>query len=227
MKSRRITEGFNGGKGRTNFRWIGFVASRYVSKGHRTSPAPVLAILGISTGVLALTVIIAVMNGFQLGFIESILEISSYHIRIEDFSPGREGEIGSRIRELPGISSVIPFREFHGLLRGERGGGQAVVIRGLPEDAPAQDPGMAAQLEFEAGSFDLRGERSLLLGAELARRLGARPGDEVRLISISGLFPEDAEAEDSLFTVSGIFRSGFYEYDLSWGFINLDKAEKL
>jgi lipoprotein-releasing system permease protein len=176
---------------------------------------------------LALTVIIAVMNGFQLGFIESILEISSYHIRVAAFSPGREGEIRSRIRELPGVSSVIPFREFHGLLRGERGGGQAVVIRGLPEDAPAQDPGMAAKLEFEAGSFDLRGEHSLLLGAELARRLGVRPGDAVRLISVSGLFPEDAGAEDSLFVVTGIFRSGFYEYDLSWGFISLDNAEKL
>jgi lipoprotein-releasing system permease protein len=202
------------------------VASRYVSKGHRISPAPVLAILGISTGVLALTVIIAVMNGFQLGFIESILEISSYHVRVEALAPGREGDIRRRIRELPGVISAVPFREFHGLLRGQTGGGQAAVIRGLPEDALAWDPGMAAKLEFEAGSFDLRGERSLLLGAELARRLRLYLGDEVTLISVSGLFPEEAEPEDSLFTVTGIFRSGFYEYDLGWGFINLADAEK-
>jgi lipoprotein-releasing system permease protein len=176
---------------------------------------------------LALTVIIAVMNGFQLGFIESILEISSYHIRVEGFPPGREEEIRRLIRELPGVSAAVPFREFQGILRSERGGGQAVVIRGIPEDTLAQDPGMAAKMEFEAGSFDLRGERSLLLGAELARRLRVYPGDEVSLISISGLFPGEAAAEDSLFTVTGIFRSGFYEYDLSWGFINPDSAAKL
>ncbi|MDR3138281.1 MAG: ABC transporter permease [Treponema sp.] len=211
----------------TNLKWVGFVASRYVSKGHRISPAPVLAILGISTGVLALTVIIAVMNGFQLGFIESILEISSYHVRVEALPPGGEGDIRRRIRELPGIISAVPFREFHGLLRGEAGGGQAAVIRGLPEDALAWDPGMAAKLEFEAGSFDIRGERSLLLGAELARRLRLYLGDEVTLISVSGLFPEEAEAADSLFTVTGIFRSGFYEYDLGWGFISLADAEKI
>jgi lipoprotein-releasing system permease protein len=167
------------------------------------------------------------MNGFQLGFIESILEISSYHVRVETFSPGQEEEIAGRIRELPGISSALPFREFHGLLRGERSGGQAVVIRGIPGNAPDLDPAMAAKLEFEAGSFELRGERSLLLGAELARRLRVRTGDEVSLVSVSGLFPEEASVEDSLFTVRGIFRSGFYEYDTSWGFISLDSSERL
>jgi lipoprotein-releasing system permease protein len=227
MKKAGSPGGFKGKALLTNLKWIGFVASRYVSKGHRISPAPVLAILGISTGVLALTVIIAVMNGFQLGFIESILEISSYHIQVESFPPGREGEISGRIRKLPGIAAVVPFREFHGLFRGGLGGGQAAVIRGLPPDAMEQDPGMAGKLEFEAGSFDIRGNRSLLLGAELARRLRVRLGDELSLISISGLFPDDASAEDSLFTVTGIFRSGYYEYDLGWGFINLAAAEAL
>ncbi|MDR2079964.1 MAG: ABC transporter permease, partial [Treponema sp.] len=75
--------------------WIGFVAIRYFRGRRRNtnSPAPVLAILGIATGVLALTVILAVMNGFQLGFIESILEISSYHLRIEPFPQGERGEL--------------------------------------------------------------------------------------------------------------------------------------
>jgi lipoprotein-releasing system permease protein len=61
-------------------KWIWFVASRYIFKGRFNSP--VLSVLGIAVGVLALIVIIAVMNGFQLGFIESILEISSYHLRL-------------------------------------------------------------------------------------------------------------------------------------------------
>ena len=42
-----------------------------------------LSILGIAVGVMTLTVVLAVMNGFQLGFIESIVEISSYHLQCQ------------------------------------------------------------------------------------------------------------------------------------------------
>ena len=51
-----------------------------------------LAILGVAVGVMALTAVMGVMNGFQLGFIESILEISSYHLQIRGFddSPAAE-----------------------------------------------------------------------------------------------------------------------------------------
>ncbi|MDR1617611.1 MAG: hypothetical protein LBS06_01030, partial [Treponema sp.] len=89
-------------------RWIGFVAARYVSRGRRNSPSPVLAILGIATGVLALTVILAVMNGFQLGFIESILEISSCHLRVESFPAERAEDLAERIRAVPGTLAAVP-----------------------------------------------------------------------------------------------------------------------
>ncbi|GHU54018.1 hypothetical protein FACS189496_5590 [Bacilli bacterium] len=56
----------NGAK-KNSLGWIGFVASRYVRRGRQNSPSPILAILGIATGVLALIIILAVMNGFQPG----------------------------------------------------------------------------------------------------------------------------------------------------------------
>jgi lipoprotein-releasing system permease protein len=198
-----------------------------------------LAVLGIATGVLALTVILAVMNGFQLGFIESILEIASYHIRVEEPVPeAAEPKDPSSLQDvmfplsgLPGIGSVTPMREFYGLVRGNRGEPQVALIRGLPPDVLEHDQGMAEKLVFEAGSFDLRTEGSLLLGAELARRLSVGLGDEITLVSVAGLLGDDPEASaaatDSSLTVRGIFRSGFYEYDLGWGFINLDTAETL
>ncbi|GHV50245.1 hypothetical protein AGMMS49579_03520 [Spirochaetia bacterium] len=216
----------NTGKG--SLGWIGFVAGRYVRRGRKNSPSPILAILGIATGVLALIIILAVMNGFQLGFIESILEISSYHLRAEEFPPERAAEIGDRIRSLNGISSVLPFREFQGLIRGRRTAQHGVVIRGIPADALLRDAGMAAKLEFESGSFDLENDHSILLGTELARALSVRLGDEITLFSIAGLFAEeDNSASVNSFTVTGIFRSGFYEYDLGWGFINPETSEAL
>jgi lipoprotein-releasing system permease protein len=85
-------------------------------------------------------------------------------------------------------------------------------------------------MEFEDGGFFIEGGRSIVLGRELARRLYAKVGDEITLVSVSGLFSGDDsenEADDSLFTVTGIYRSGFYEYDLSWGFINIASAAEL
>ena len=218
--------------------WIGFVAFRYF-RGRRkngNSPAPVLAILGIATGVLALTVILAVMNGFQLGFIESILEISSYHLRIESFPSGAGGEaLREKLSALPVSLAAVPFREIQGIARGRQRGIHGIAARGLPADALERDFGMAGKLVFEAGSFSLEDRSSILLGAELARRLDAAVGDWIALVSVSadmgdlfaGEAGEDGGADNSQFQVKGIFRSGFYEYDLGWAFISLERAGEI
>jgi lipoprotein-releasing system permease protein len=212
------------------FSWIGFVASRYVGRGRKNSPAPVLAILGIATGVLALIVILAVMNGFQLGFIESILEISSYHIRLENFDMRSAGLLEEEIMKLPGIGAAVPFREFQGLARGKRGGQQAALVRGLKPDAIEKDPGFAARLDFEEGGFDITGDRDILLGSELARRLGVHLGDEVNIFSIPSILAGSGGEEDAaagFFRVRGVFRTGFYEYDLGWAYININSVEDI
>jgi lipoprotein-releasing system permease protein len=244
--------------------WVGFAAGRLAAK-KRGAPLPVLSVLGIAVGVLALTVIISVMNGFQLGFIESILEISSYYIRLEypppiDLSesapagiPSGENEpadwpIIKNIKTLPAVKAAVPFRELQALIRG--GWGQyAVLIRGLYPNACEEDPGMAEKLIFEEGSFDLEENDSILLGAELAARLRVGLYDTVQIISINGtssfaaILPgasnasnasgaspsddSDEPADESLFTIRGIFRSGFYEYDLGWSFVNFEKAGEM
>jgi lipoprotein-releasing system permease protein len=235
--------------------WVGFAAGRLAAK-KRGAPMPVLSILGIAVGVLALTVIISVMNGFQLGFIESILEISSYYIRCEypaDKNDSMDAPIDEpiiqKIKTLPNVKAAVPFRELQALIRG--GWGQhAVLIRGLYPKACEEDPGMAERLIFEEGSFDLEDGDSILLGAELAARLRVGLYDTVQIISINGtnsiaaFLPgisggtnnadgaspaddSDEPADESHFTVRGIFRSGFYEYDLGWSFVNFEKAGEL
>jgi len=165
------------------------------------------------------------MNGFQLGFIESILEISSYHLRAGPVAAAKEAEaavLADVVLDIPGVEAAVPFQEFQALVRGRRGGQYAALVRGLPADALQRDTGMARRLEFEEGSFDLGNERNILLGAELLRRLGLRMGDEITLFSISSLFDEDAGL--LTFTIAGVFRTGFYEYDTGWAFVNIKSA---
>jgi len=204
-------------------RWIGFVAGRYVTRGRKNSPMPVFSVLGIATGVLALTVIIAVMNGFQLGFIESILEISSCHVRIEGLKP--DARILDELRAVPDVLSVLPFEEINVLLRGNSSSLRGALIRGVPPDALTIDPGLASKLEMEEGFFDLGDPSGIVLGREMARHLLVDSGDAINLLSISGGIRE--EESNRNYRVTGIFRSGFYEYDLGWAFINIDAAAGL
>jgi len=209
----------------TAMRWIGFVAGRYVSKGRRNSPTPVFSVLGIATGVLALTVIIAVMNGFQLGFIESILEISSCHVRIEGLKSAANVELMNELRSVPGVLSVLPFDEINVLLKGRGASPRGALIRGVPFDALVTDPGLASRLEMEEGSFDLADRSNIVIGVELARHLLVGIGDEISLLSITGGIRE--EESNRAYIVTGIFRSGFYEYDLGWAFMSIDTAAEL
>jgi lipoprotein-releasing system permease protein len=213
-----------------SFRWIWFIASRFIFRKQGKNPSPVLSILGIAIGVFALIVIITVMNGFQLGFIESILEVSSYHMRAGPLSYDVAENAGAAVTEFPEVAAAVPFREFQALLRGRRGGQQSAIVRGLPPDALKRDSAMAARLVFEEGSFDLSAGRNILLGAELARRMGTSIGSEVSLFSIPSIFSaaSDEENEDAslqVFTVKGIFRTGYYEYDMNWAFVNINSAE--
>ena len=207
-------------------RWICFVAARYVFKSRKNSASLLLSMLGIATGVLALTIIISVMNGFQIGFIESILEISSYHLRLDGF-PAQHAD---KLRALPEVTSVLPFRETSVLLRGRQANPRSALIRGVPPEALELDSGLDKKLYIEDGSFDLENTRSILIGTELARFLSVREGQQVNLLSISdGFFTTDSDEENSnsFYTVSGIFRSGFYEYDLGWAFVNLDAITEI
>ncbi|GMO48822.1 MAG: ABC transporter permease [Termitinemataceae bacterium] len=210
-------------------RWVMFVASRFIKNEKKSSTSTVLSVLGIGVGVMALTVIIAVMNGFQLGFIESILEISSYHVRINSFPLDNKALLG-KITKISDFESAVQFKELKGILRTRNpmrlSEQSACVVRGLPPNVRALDEGMAGQLDFEAGSFDLNRERSILLGSEAASSMGLDIGDEVDFWTISSGAPlsELAASENSNFTVTGIFRSGYYEYDLSWAFIRLNEA---
>lgn len=206
------------------FRWISFIALRYLShsKKRRTSSASVssrFAIGGIAIGVFALIIVIGIMNGFQMGFIESILEISSFHIRIELPAGYPPPEL-----HHPAIRSSLPFTEFQAILKGRSTKQQVALVRGLPANASELDSTMVQALQIQRGAFDIQEQNAIVLGAELARSLALRLGDRVSLASITGDLLAETKPELDTFIVTGIFRSNFYEFDSTWAFINMDRA---
>lgn len=199
-------------------RWILYVALRFAtadSKG-RSALTTVLSTLGIALGVTALTVILAVMNGFQLGYIESILEVSSAHVRVS--GPMEQLE---QLTSIPGVRSAYTFAEGQTLFAGSNHRQQGVLLRSLPADILQRDPAFSKAVTPVAGQFSLDQNGIVLLGSELARSLGVGVGDTVTLVAVSGgadtsLFPE----QGNILTVRGLFRTGYLEIDSTYAFIS-------
>ena len=200
--------------------------------------APLLAVAGVAIGTATLLVVLAVMNGFQLGSIEAILEVGSYHVRVTtEPAAAADPELRARLAAVDGVTSVVPFSEFPALARGaQRMAGQrparGLLVRVLPPDVLDLDPEFARRVALVAGTFELDSPGAIVIGAELAARLGVLPGDPVEVVTLGDdalrvgpgatLQPRRAE-----WRVRGVFRSGHYDYDLRRAFIGPFTARTL
>ncbi len=208
-------------------KWIFFTAFRYFrtkgkSRGFTTS---ILSVLGISVGVIAIISVIGVMNGFQLGFIEDILEIRSYHLRLTFTEDSTETENAvEQIKQIDNVKAVLPFLDIQVIAEGYFEDFEVASLRGVPPDVERLDPDLVKQLSLIRGSMDLRQHRNIILGSEIARSLGVGIDDTVTVYALSGDSFSDLQPESEDFVITGIFKSGYYEFDSSMGFIRMDDA---
>ena len=207
-------------------RFISFMGFRYFRSRRRGAggTSTVLAILGVAVGVMALTAVMGVMNGFQLGFIESILEISSYHVQIRGFNDPPAAETLDSLRRLPEVRSAVPFTEHQVIIEGKYREPRGCLIRGLPVDVPGLDPSFFQTLELVSGEFALDQPATIVLGVELSRHLGVGVGDGVSILSLQGASLGQLEPANRFYQVVGLFRSGYYEFDLGWAFFSLEEG---
>ena len=209
-------------------RWISAVSRRFarVDRKGRSAVTSRLATLGISFGVMTLTVVMSVMNGFQMSFIDAILEVSSYHLRAVDVPAEEESALVVACEADSHIRSCLPFYEAQALMTGEKGGALAVNLRAADEAIYYQDQGFKNQLKMLSGQFDFSEPDSIVLGSSLARNLGVRVGSEVNLLVMSGGSDVDLFSSDRIFTVSGIFTTGYSEINNSYAFVGTESATK-
>lgn len=204
--------------------WILYVSGRFgsVDRRGRSAVTSLFSTLGIAFGAMTLTVILAVMNGFQQGSIRSILETNSYHVRVS-----APAEAAQDIAEIKGVRAAVPFRDIQALAVGNFARQSPCVLRALPPEVTKMDPEFAEEARIVSGSFDLSGERSVVLGYELARLLSVRIGDSINLAAVAGgaeadLFPLDGELE-----VTGLFKTGYYAQDVGYAFISDESGRRL
>ncbi len=216
-------------------KWTFYTALRYFRnrrKGRKITISRISTI-GIGIGVMAIISVLGVMNGFQIGFIEAILNITSFHVRVEPDIGAAETGLGAasgmidevlygRIRGLPGVESVLPLKETQGMASGVFSSPLAVALMGVPAEAGALDPLFLSHLSIVSGSFDLSGSHSIVMGAQLAFSLGVECGDHVEVSSLSGEQGKPLAVSTESFLVRGIFESGYYQYDSTLAIVPLD-----
>ena len=220
-----------------------FLAARYLRAKRRQAVVGVvtaISVAGVAAGVAALVIALAITNGMKRDLQDRLLG-SSAHVSlmrveadgIRDWRP-----LLDRLRQVPHVTAAAPgIYEEVMVSHGPRAG--FALVKGI---LPNQErtvsnildsvvSGSARDLD-PAPDTDSAGSSAtpaLVLGADLAAQIGVQVGDQVVVTSpqgelnpIIGLVPKF-----QTFRVTGLFRSGFYQYDSSMAFMRLADAQRL
>lgn len=187
-----------------------------------------ISVVGIAVSVAVLIVVLSVMNGFEHEVRNRILSVLSHGSitglqgRLSDWTL-IEGIAGTDDR----VVGSAPFISGQGMLVGESGAA-GIELRGILPSAEAQVSG-ATELVVEGSMEALQPSSwNIVLGSELARRLGVSIGDKVVLLTPQGtVTPAGLLPRMRRFEVGGIFHAGMYEYDRSLAYVHLADSARL
>ena len=236
-----------------------FLALRYLTARRRGRAAARLtalaALVGIACGVAALTVALALANGFRDEMRDKILR-GTAHITLTraDGQPIADWPaLVTRLRTVDGITDATPTTYTGALLSGPdsaayttlRGvapdaartlaevrrtlvaGDTEAMLRGVSSGAEARPGGRSSA--DEALSTNEESPVAVVIGAELAARTGlAHVGDEGWLITGERSASALGFAPSARrVRVVGLFRTGLYEFDSAWVYLPLFDAARL
>jgi lipoprotein-releasing system permease protein len=216
-----------------NYEW--FIGLRYLkAKRKQTfiSIITVISIAGVTVGVMALIIVLAVMNGFEKTLMEKILGTQAHIVLLK---AGQEGidqydDAARRVEEIPEVISASPFI-FSQVMLSSDAGVSGVVLKGIDPARVGKVTELAHYLK--AGRLeDLQKPpegnlAGIVLGVELAKHLGLSVGDALQVISPLGtITPMGMVPKMRRFRVVGVFQSGMYEYDTTLAYISLENAQK-
>jgi len=209
-----------------------FIARRYLTAKRKQafiSVITLISILGITIGVMALIIAIALITGFQSDVQDKILGATS-HVMV--YGVPREGmkdykQLMAQIEKIKEVRLVSPVVYDTVLISGPYKT-SGVMLRGLDFDLEKKSAKWLSKLE--SGNLpSCKAEREeILLGHDLAFTIGAGLGDVVTVLTPSSrLSPIGPIPTRKRFVVAGVFRSGLYEFDSSTVLLSLGSAQRL
>ncbi len=214
------------------FAWL--LARRYLRSPNRPAVlrlVTLLAVVGVASGVATLIIALAMNSGFRTTLQDRLLGVTAHVTlsRAGSEALSNYAQLADRLSRIPGVKAVAPAIYITVLLSS---GGRAhgVVVKGIDPAMEAKRNEALQRVIQGSASFspDSEGFDSVVLGKMLANDLNLRPNDYVTLTSPAGhMTPFGMIPRSARFRISGIFDSGFYDYDANWAFVTLHAAQKL
>lgn len=197
----------------------------------------VIAVGGVTVGVMALVVVLGVMNGLQADLRDKIL-VANPHLRVLTYGEGLRlddwHKVLGEVRRSEGVEAAAPFVLSQGLISAGHDYAEGVVVYGVEPDTGHKAVTSFSRhftkgdLTFKATRPDVEG--GIALGTRLASKLSAFPGDVVTLVAPAGAkFNPSVGAYVPKFhryQVTGIFDTGMYEYDNSYVALDRRAAQR-
>lgn len=214
-----------------------FIGSRYLRAKQKQafiSLITILSMAGVTVGVMALIVVIAVMSGFESDLKSRILGGQSHVVLMRHGGPFTEyRRVIKDIEKIDGVEAATPFVYTQIMLRSSSGASGA-VLRGIDPESAGQVIKTLKKISFKNNSKAIKGNNAaitapgIILGKELAKNIGVIQGDVVYLISPRGMIsPIGHVPSMKRFTVTGFFESGMYDFDGSFAYIHIKEAQKI
>ena len=217
-----------------------FLAARYLRAKRRQAVVGVvtaISIAGVTAGVAALIIALAITNGMRRDLQDKLLSNSAHVqlMRVQADGIRNWQPLFNRLLLLPHVTAASPgLYEQVMVARGARAGG-ALVEGILPDQEKTvsnllstASPAAVRALQPHLGP-PAKGELPpIVLGQDLAETVGATVGDRVTLVSPQGeMTPFGMVPKVVPFRLAGTFHSGFYQFDAQMGFMRLADAQRL
>src|SRR5690348_7089620 len=219
-----------------------FVAARYLRAKRRQAVIGIItwiSIAGVAVGVASLILALAITNGTRRDMQDRLLSSTAHVDLMRTMSDGIRDwrPLMQRLEKLPHVVAAAPGPYEPVLIsRGARAGG--ATLKGIvpADEAKASDilqhlsAGSEAPLRETGNAHAMTGEPTppMIIGTDLADSIGAKVGDTVMVTSPQAdLTPYGLIPKYQRFQIVGIFHSGFYQYDSSFGFVRLKDAQAL
>jgi len=186
----------------------------------------VVSFIGITVGVSALLITLAVMGGFQWGLKEKILETSPHIVIFKITGKFTEYEsLYPIFNEIKEIETYQPFI-FSQALASKEGNVKSINIRGVDPDLDRKI--MKVNTKVIAGNYeDLKKENHVLIGKDVAATLDVWVGESFKIMSPFGRkTPLGFLPKIKKVYVAGIVDFGMYEYDSTFVQMKLKEAQK-
>ncbi len=216
-----------------------FVSLRYLKAKRKQTFISIITFIsigGVTLGVMALIVVLAVMSGFENDLKNKILGLNAHVLVLSwDNQVAHYAQLAGQVEKVPGVTGATPFILTQVLLNTPQKVTGA-VLRGLEVDSARKviildriiRTGSWKALEAPAGENSETGASlpGIILGQELAKQLGLSLGDPVSVVSPLGeVSPLGRVPKMRPFRLAGTFESGMFEYDSTIAFISLAQAQ--